>query len=175
MSGVGDERWRNSRGQLPPQSQPNQRPKQGASRKGSYNNILQEKSGEQPDSVNAMASGNAWGNERNKGEARNATMDQQTTAAGFNARDTREFLKRRKAAGFWSQSYVQIANFMLAFASISSEDSKALRYKALAGPASTKTGGPWASKPNTMGSGKDFFLELRKQVSSLQQTERVGG
>ncbi|MCJ1436175.1 hypothetical protein MMC27_005553 [Xylographa pallens] len=156
MSGVGDERWRNSRGQPPPQSQPNQRLKQGVSRKGSYNNIPQEKSGEQPDSVNAMASGNAWGNERNKGEARNATTDQQTAAAGFNARDTRDFLKR-------------------AFASISAEDSNALRYKAPTGPASTKTGGPWALKPNTMGSGKDFFLELRKQVSSLQQTERAGG
>ncbi|MCJ1322789.1 hypothetical protein MMC15_008139 [Xylographa vitiligo] len=156
MSGIGDERWRNSRGQPLPQSQPNQRPKQGASRKGSYNNILQEKSSEKPDSVSAMASGNAWGNERNKSEARNATEDQQTPAAGFNAKDTREFLKR-------------------AFASISSEDSKALRYKAPTAPASMKTGGPWASKPNTMGSGKDFFLELRKQVSALQQNERAGG
>ena len=29
---------------------------------------------------------------------------------------------------------------------------------------------------NTMAGGKDFFLELRKQVSTLQQgTERAGG
>ncbi|MCJ1391698.1 hypothetical protein MMC18_004563 [Xylographa bjoerkii] len=156
MSGIGDERWRNSRGQPLIQSQPNQRPKQGASRKGSYNNNPQEKSGDQPDSVNAMASGNAWGNDRNKGEARSVTTDQQTVTAVFNAKDTRDFLKR-------------------AFASVSSEDLKALRYKAPIGPASTKTGGPWASKPNTMGSGKDFFLELRKQVSALQQSERAGG
>ncbi|MCJ1291379.1 hypothetical protein MMC34_002922 [Xylographa carneopallida] len=156
MSGIGDERWRNSRGQPPTQSQLNQRPKQGASRKGSYNKFPQETSNEKPDSVKAMASGNAWGNERNKGEARNTTTDPQAAVAGFNAKDTREFLKR-------------------AFTSIRSEDSKVLRYKAPPGPASTKTGGPWALKPNTMGSGKDFFLELRKQVSALQQTERAGG
>ncbi|MCJ1287366.1 hypothetical protein MMC26_006715 [Xylographa opegraphella] len=156
MSGIGDERWRNSRGQPPTQSQANQRAKQGASRKGSYNNAPQDKSSGKPDTVSTMASGNAWGNERNKSEPQNATADQQPAAAGFNAKDTREFLKR-------------------AFASISSEDSKALRYKAPTGFPSTKAGGPWASKPNTMGSGKDFFLELRKQVSALQQTERAGG
>ncbi|KAL9107609.1 MAG: hypothetical protein Q9227_007512 [Pyrenula ochraceoflavens] len=32
------------------------------------------------------------------------------------------------------------------------------------------TGGPWASKPNTMSNGKDFFLELRKQVTAARNS-----
>jgi len=38
-----------------------------------------------------------------------------------------------------------------------------------------RTSGPWASKPNTMANGKDFFIELRKQVSLLQQGGTVPG
>ncbi|CEJ62132.1 hypothetical protein PMG11_10642 [Penicillium brasilianum] len=32
-----------------------------------------------------------------------------------------------------------------------------------------RSGGPWGSKSNTMANGKDFFIELRKQVASLQR------
>ncbi|KAJ5404141.1 hypothetical protein N7509_004012 [Penicillium cosmopolitanum] len=32
-----------------------------------------------------------------------------------------------------------------------------------------KSGGPWGAKANTMANGKDFFVELRKQVASLQR------
>ncbi|KAL1850567.1 hypothetical protein Plec18170_006852 [Paecilomyces lecythidis] len=38
-----------------------------------------------------------------------------------------------------------------------------------------RASGPWGSKPNTMANGKDFFLELRKQVSALQQGGNVAG
>jgi len=75
------------------------------------------------------------------------------------------------------------------------EDAKAMRYKAPSVPATTKAGGPWGSKrtflpsttatrtqqltcdhaANTMGNGKDFFVELRKQISTLQNNERPGG
>ncbi|KAI5306726.1 hypothetical protein KEM56_007425 [Ascosphaera pollenicola] len=36
-------------------------------------------------------------------------------------------------------------------------------------PAPNTKGSPWGSKPNCMANGRDFFLELRKQVSALQQ------
>ncbi|MCJ1396990.1 hypothetical protein MMC11_000182 [Xylographa trunciseda] len=111
MSGIGDERWRNSRGQLPTQSQPNQRPKQGASRKGSYNNNPQEKSGDKPNSVNAMAPGNAWGNDLSKGEPGNATTEPQTAVAGFNAKDTRDLLKRGKTATFGVKAILRVRRF----------------------------------------------------------------
>ncbi|MCJ1477589.1 hypothetical protein MMC13_006262 [Lambiella insularis] len=74
-----------------------------------------------------MASSNAWANDRIKGENKNALSDQAPPAAAFKAQDTRDFLKK-------------------AFASTSAEDVRALRYKVASGPASTKTGGPWASK-----------------------------
>ncbi|RJE26616.1 hypothetical protein PHISCL_01030 [Aspergillus sclerotialis] len=35
--------------------------------------------------------------------------------------------------------------------------------------------GPWGSRPNTMANGKDFFLELRKQVTALRQGENIAG
>ncbi|RMJ25804.1 hypothetical protein PHISP_03319 [Aspergillus sp. HF37] len=34
---------------------------------------------------------------------------------------------------------------------------------------SSRSSGPWGSKPNTMANGKDFFLELRKQVTALRE------
>ncbi|KAL1992383.1 hypothetical protein VTN49DRAFT_4415 [Thermomyces lanuginosus] len=38
-----------------------------------------------------------------------------------------------------------------------------------------RASGPWAAKPNTMANGRDFFLELRKQVTALQNGGNVPG
>ncbi|GAQ05787.1 hypothetical protein ALT_3108 [Aspergillus lentulus] len=38
-----------------------------------------------------------------------------------------------------------------------------------------RASGPWGAKPNTMANGKDFFLELRKQVTALHQGATVPG
>ncbi|GIC93510.1 uncharacterized protein Aud_009998 [Aspergillus udagawae] len=38
-----------------------------------------------------------------------------------------------------------------------------------------RASGPWGTKPNTMANGKDFFLELRKQVTALRQGATVPG
>ncbi|KAK2731647.1 hypothetical protein FQN57_003188 [Myotisia sp. PD_48] len=38
-----------------------------------------------------------------------------------------------------------------------------------------RASGPWASKPNTMGNGRDFFLELRKQLSAFHLGHLQGG
>merc|ERR1711939_1263270 len=35
---------------------------------------------------------------------------------------------------------------------------------------STKTESPWGVKPGAMASGKDFWIDLRKQVAALQQS-----
>ncbi|MCJ1469367.1 hypothetical protein MMC07_008000 [Pseudocyphellaria aurata] len=64
------------------------------------------------------------------------------------------------------------------YTSVGSEHMKSVKYKASAPqPKNMKpSGGPWASRPNTMANGKDFFVELRKQISALQQGgERAGG
>ncbi|KAH8700781.1 hypothetical protein BGW36DRAFT_374950 [Talaromyces proteolyticus] len=41
--------------------------------------------------------------------------------------------------------------------------------------ATNRASGPWGVKPNSMASGKDFFLELRKQVGALQNGSSISG
>ncbi|KAE8356215.1 hypothetical protein BDV28DRAFT_127593 [Aspergillus coremiiformis] len=43
------------------------------------------------------------------------------------------------------------------------------------GKDTNRSGGPWGSKPNTMANGKDFFLELRKQITALRQGGTAAG
>jgi len=152
---MGDERWRNSRGQQPSShGQANQQRRQNAPRKqNSISQVPVKVTGEKQEGSKAMPSGN-WTGERTLGEGRNTPSVAPTSAAVFKAQETKDFLKR-------------------GFPSLSGEEAKALRYKPP--QIANKTGGPWGSKPNTMGSGKDFFLELRKQMSNLQHAERAGG
>ncbi|MCJ1233022.1 hypothetical protein MMC14_000976 [Varicellaria rhodocarpa] len=99
----------------------------------------------------------SWTN--NDRKSRNApTQEQNNSAKRFNVQETKEALKK-------------------GYASVAAEDPQLLYYKPPAGSANnTKASGPWASKPNTMASGKDFFLELRKQLSSSQHSsDRAGG
>ncbi|KAL4782672.1 hypothetical protein BJX76DRAFT_332202 [Aspergillus varians] len=48
-------------------------------------------------------------------------------------------------------------------------------YKPQGKDANNRASGPWGAKPNTTANGKDFFLELRKQVTALRQGENVPG
>ncbi|CRG86632.1 hypothetical protein PISL3812_03642 [Talaromyces islandicus] len=41
--------------------------------------------------------------------------------------------------------------------------------------ASNRASAPWGIKPNSLANGKDFFLELRKQVAVLQQVGSIPG
>ncbi|KAL4876559.1 hypothetical protein BJY04DRAFT_199648 [Aspergillus karnatakaensis] len=52
---------------------------------------------------------------------------------------------------------------------------KPFYYKPPGKDANNRGGSPWASKPNTMANGKDFFIELRKQVTALRQGETIPG
>ncbi|MCJ1225590.1 hypothetical protein MMC12_002239 [Toensbergia leucococca] len=158
MSGTGEERWRTARGQ--PNRQPSQPQAHNNSREHSSGSQVQGRQASGSQGLTAMP-GNAWTtNERGNrdGAQHGPPHEQHISVRGFNAQETRDVLKK-------------------AFVSVSSEDGKSLSYRATGGPTNyAKSGGPWASKPNTMGNGKDFFLELRKQLSTLQQSgERAGG
>ncbi|CAF9933262.1 MAG: hypothetical protein HETSPECPRED_008579 [Heterodermia speciosa] len=160
MSGASDERWRPARGQqMPPQ------------------NPSRQNNPQQRPNVSRERGGGAWqNNDRGAKEpSPYGPQEQFPSAKGFNAQEIRDALKQAYNGG-------------------GSEDDKPLKYKAPAGQANAaKQGGPWGAKrtisrktvevrsmltyaANTMAGGKDFFLELRKQVSTLQQgTERAGG
>ncbi|KAF3396126.1 hypothetical protein F1880_007305 [Penicillium rolfsii] len=93
-------------------------------------------------------SGNSsWG-------ASSPAQDQHVPVRGFNATEAKNVLKKGPHV---------ILNLFAA-------EPKALLYKpAGKDPNNQRSGGPWGSKSNTMANGKDFFVELRKQVASLQR------
>ncbi|KAJ5176508.1 uncharacterized protein N7482_002385 [Penicillium canariense] len=79
-------------------------------------------------------------------------QDQHVPVRGFNAAEAKTVLKKNFGA-------VTGPN-----------EPKAPFYKPTGKDANNqRSGGPWGSKSNTMASGKDFFIELRKQVASLQR------
>ncbi|KAL8839702.1 MAG: hypothetical protein Q9176_004309 [Flavoplaca citrina] len=104
-------------------------------------------------------SGNAWANNSDRANqdvpSRGPVLDQHVPVNDFNAQEARDML--RIACG--------------------PSNKKETNFRASNQTQGPKSGGPWAPKPNTMGNGKDFFLELRKQLSSNQQpsSERAGG
>ncbi|KAF2089240.1 hypothetical protein K490DRAFT_63377 [Saccharata proteae CBS 121410] len=112
--------------------------------------------------------GNAWGGDKGKGEGQRQQGGQRagavgpSTAAGpaqppqeahtpvrgFNAKETKEFLKSRYQAA--------------QFATTTSTLHK------VQGDLGQRNSGPWGSKPNAMANGQDFWVQLRKQVSNLE-------
>ncbi|KAL4803231.1 hypothetical protein BDV18DRAFT_163281 [Aspergillus unguis] len=77
--------------------------------------------------------------------------DQHTPVGGFNAAEAKGALRRGPGA---PRPYF---------------------YRPQGKDANNRAGGPWGAKPNTMANGKDFFLELRKQVTALRQGDNVAG
>ncbi|UCK59154.1 hypothetical protein AFCA_001977 [Aspergillus flavus] len=89
-------------------------------------------------------------NQNNWGESRDQlstgpAQEQHVPVRGFNAAEAKAALKRN------------------------SREPKPFFYKP--GGKDTNRSGPWGSKPNTMANGKDFFLELRKQITNLRQVD----
>ncbi|OOQ83904.1 hypothetical protein PEBR_32848 [Penicillium brasilianum] len=70
-------------------------------------------------------------------------QDQHVPVRGFNAAEVKNVLKKEPKAPFYKPAGKDTNN--------------------------QRSGGPWGSKSNTMANGKDFFIELRKQVASLQR------
>ncbi|KAL1999079.1 hypothetical protein VTN02DRAFT_5078 [Thermoascus thermophilus] len=94
---------------------------------------------------------NAWGGPREQVPA-GPPQEQHIPVRGFNAAESKGALRRGPG------------------------ESKPVVYKPTGKEVNNnRASGPWASKPNTMANGKDFFLELRKQVSALQQGGGVAG
>ncbi|KAJ5655688.1 hypothetical protein N7507_007638 [Penicillium longicatenatum] len=89
---------------------------------------------------------NAWGGS-------GPVQDLHVSVRGFNAAEAKNVLKRGP------------------------EETKPIFYKPTGKDTNNqRSGGPWGAKSNTMANGKDFFIELRKQVASLQKSgPPVGG
>ncbi|MCJ1451792.1 hypothetical protein MMC28_002132 [Mycoblastus sanguinarius] len=101
---------------------------------------------------------NAWTNNGQGGKQHAPWGPEEPPIPPFNAQEVRDCLKS-------------------GFRSVTSGDGKALAYKPTGGQAnSARSGGAWTSNAKNMSNGKEFFLELRKQVTTLQQGgERAGG
>ncbi|PYI06081.1 hypothetical protein BO78DRAFT_397493 [Aspergillus sclerotiicarbonarius CBS 121057] len=93
---------------------------------------------------------NNWGDSRDQ-FASGPQQEQHVPVRGFNAAESKGALK--KGPG----------------------EPRPYYYKPQGKDVNSRTSGPWGAKPNQMANGKDFFLELRKQVTTLQQGGAVPG
>ncbi|KAE8382698.1 hypothetical protein BDV26DRAFT_253000 [Aspergillus bertholletiae] len=91
---------------------------------------------------------NTWGESRDQ-LSTGPTQEQHVPVGGFNAAEAKGVLRRNP------------------------REPKPSPYKP--GGKDTNRSGPWGSKSNTMANGKDFFLELRKQITTLRQGDNVAG
>ncbi|KAJ5100249.1 hypothetical protein N7456_006301 [Penicillium angulare] len=68
------------------------------------------------------------------------------------------------------EQHVPVRGFNAAEAkNVLRRETKPTLYKPTGKDANQRSGGPWGAKSNTMANGKDFFIELRKQVAALQK------
>ncbi|GJP92603.1 PAP2 family protein [Aspergillus niger] len=181
MSGPGEERWRGGRSydqnRHSAQRQSNARTMSahGGSRGGQHN----------------------WGDSRDQ-FASGPQQEQHVPVRGFNAAESKGAL-RKGAFRPTSVRGMTPANTQLALGSrtgrcayrycspetnvydcllltpISSPEPRPYHYKPQGKDVNNRASGPWGAKPNQMANGKDFFLELRKQVTALQQGGTVAG
>ncbi|KAL3451699.1 hypothetical protein BJX65DRAFT_268429 [Aspergillus insuetus] len=115
----------------------------------SNNRTMSAHGGPRGGQQNQNTSNNNWGDPRE--QLSGPSQEQHVPVGGFNAAEAKAALKRGPGAP------------------------KSFFYKLQGKDANNRGSGPWASKPNTMANGKDFFVELRKQVSALHQGESVAG
>ncbi|GAB1215671.1 hypothetical protein ATERTT37_004863 [Aspergillus terreus] len=137
----------------------------------------------------------AWGDSREQSSPGPA-QEQHVPVRGFNAAEAKMALKRGKlvtsiAMGSWTATdivpAIQLQEVNYPFqtpddrirdanrAANSTPEQKPFFYRPGGKDANNRAGGPWGSKPNNMANGKDFFLELRKQVTALRQGGNVAG
>ncbi|KAJ5317348.1 hypothetical protein N7508_001856 [Penicillium antarcticum] len=83
--------------------------------------------------------------------ASSAPQEQHVPVRGFNAAEAKNVLKRGP------------------------KESKPNQYKPTTKDAPNRASGAWGTKPHLMANGKDFFVELRKQITSLQRGPPIGG
>ncbi|EGE79116.2 uncharacterized protein BDCG_01617 [Blastomyces dermatitidis ER-3] len=155
MSGAGDDRfpprWRGGRG-LDQNRQHGQRHQGGNLRDRSLGGHQQDRHPHRGYGNNANAT-NSWGPLHG-----GPPQEQHIPVKSFNAAESKGALK---------QGYQNVGSRVpLVYKPTDKEVNN-----------SRAASGPWGSRPNCMVNGKDFFLELRKQVSALRQSGNnpVGG
>ncbi|EAU32993.1 conserved hypothetical protein [Aspergillus terreus NIH2624] len=124
----------------------------------------------------------AWGDSREQSSPGPA-QEQHVPVRGFNAAEAKMALKR--ATDIVPAIQLQEVNYPFQTpddrirdanrAANSTPEQKPFFYRPGGKDANNRAGGPWGSKPNNMANGKDFFLELRKQVTALRQGGNVAG
>jgi len=156
MSGTGDERWRGGRGASYEQNrqsgqqqrQSGARDKPSSAQQGGRQNTQNQGQSQGQDT----GSGKAWSGLDLAGPA-TTTQGGHVPVKGYNAQEVEQALRREQEGAVATKS-------------------KPLQYKPSGKEGSNpRQSNPWASKPNTMASGKDFFLELRKQISTFQNAQ----
>ncbi|PTU17809.1 hypothetical protein P175DRAFT_0504564 [Aspergillus ochraceoroseus IBT 24754] len=105
--------------------------------------------GHQPSHAPNNTSNSTWGDARDPSSG--LSQEPHIPVRGFNAAEAKAALKKGPGA------------------------SKPFFYKLQAKDANHRASGPWGSKANAMANGKDFFLELRKQVTALRQGGNAAG
>ncbi|KAL1954502.1 hypothetical protein VTO42DRAFT_1113 [Malbranchea cinnamomea] len=151
MSAAGDDRWRGGRSYDPHR----QRYQGGSLRErsmGGSGGHHHDRHGGHRNQGNNMSGPHSWGP-----PPAGFSQEQHVPVRGFNAAEAKDALRK----GY------QAAN---------AGGTPPLVYKPTNKDANIGyRSGPWGSRPNAMVNGKDFFLELRKQVTALQQGGSVAG
>ncbi|RAL12790.1 uncharacterized protein BO97DRAFT_477771 [Aspergillus homomorphus CBS 101889] len=94
---------------------------------------------------------NTWSDPSREQPSSGPRQEQHVPVRGFNASESKAALKRGPG------------------------ESRPFYYKPQGKDTNNRASGPWGAKPNQMANGKDFFLELRKQVTALRQGSPVAG
>ncbi|EFR03133.1 hypothetical protein MGYG_06127 [Nannizzia gypsea CBS 118893] len=146
MSGAGDDRWRGGRGY------DHGRPQGQRHHSGGYRDRQSGSHGHRNQMNNNMTATAAW-----TGPPSGPSREPHTPVRGFNSAESKDALKKDYKKGGQGEPQPVIYR-------PTGKDGNPVR-----------PSGPWGSKPNSMANGKDFFLELRKQISGLQQSNVQGG
>ncbi|KAJ5495539.1 hypothetical protein N7539_000655 [Penicillium diatomitis] len=103
----------------------------------------------------------SWNANVSAGNAHASAQDQHVPVRGFNAMEAKNVLKEGKHEFYCASRCCPTRE----------TDSRPTFYKPSAKDiaAQKSSNSPWGSKPNLMANGKDFWLELRKQVTALQR------
>ncbi|KAM5504114.1 hypothetical protein McanMca71_003744 [Microsporum canis] len=182
MSGAGDDRWRGGRGYDHGRPQ-GQRHHSGGYRDRQSGSHQQDRHGHRNQMNNNMTATAAW-----TGPPGGPSREPHIPVRGFNSVELKDALRKgivetplQEGRTGWYANSLKVTyrkTFPLAnpLAADVPEEPQPVIYRPTGKDGNpVRPSGPWGSKPNSMANGKDFFLELRKQISGLQQSNVQGG
>ncbi|PGH18945.1 hypothetical protein AJ80_04272 [Polytolypa hystricis UAMH7299] len=171
MSGTGDDRWRGGRGY---DHHRQSGPRGGGFRDRQMGGHQQDRHGNNRGQGAHMNSAGSWSQ-----PPMGPPQEQHVPVRGFNTAEAKDALKKGyQAATSGGISYYlpNLPSFRRSSLFNTDTGPPAIVYKPVAKDSnSVRPSGPWGSKPNSMINGKDFFLELRKQIAALQNGGNVAG